>query len=207
MVILQRQEKDNVQVLLPSVVHIGTGDRERRLVKRLRSGDAGALQDFYAVYSGSMSSVCGRYITDRDDMKDVLQECLIRIAEKIADFEYRGPGSLRAWVTRIVINQSLKYLKTRQAHEFARLDYDLPEEPEETEPPLNDIPPEVIYRMIRELPAGYRTIFNLYVFEEKSHQEIAELLGIKPTTSASQLFKAKNLLARRIREYQRNNHE
>ena len=205
--ILQRQEKDNVQVLLPSVVHIGTGDRERRLVKRLRSGDAGALQDFYAVYSGSMSSVCGRYITDRDDMKDVLQECLIRIAEKIADFEYRGPGSLRAWVTRIVINQSLKYLKTRQAHEFARLDYDLPEEPEETEPPLNDIPPEVIYRMIRELPAGYRTIFNLYVFEEKSHQEIAELLGIKPTTSASQLFKAKNLLARRIREYQRNNHE
>ena len=205
--ILQRQEKDNVQVLLPSVVHIGTGDRERRLVKRLRSGDAGALQDFYALYSGSMSSVCGRYITDRDDMKDVLQECLIRIAEKIADFEYRGPGSLRAWVTRIVINQSLKYLKTRQAHEFARLDYDLPEEPEETEPPLNDIPPEVIYRMIRELPAGYRTIFNLYVFEEKSHQEIAELLGIKPTTSASQLFKAKNLLARRIREYQRNNHE
>ncbi len=205
--ILQRQEKDNVQVLLPSVVHIGTGDRERRLVKRMRSGDAGALQDFYALYSGSMSSVCGRYITDRDDMKDVLQECLIRIAEKIADFEYRGPGSLRAWVTRIVINQSLKYLKTRQAHEFARLDYDLPEEPEETEPPLNDIPPEVIYQMIRELPAGYRTIFNLYVFEEKSHQEIAELLGIKPTTSASQLFKAKNLLARRIREYQRNNHE
>ena len=199
--ILQRQEKDNVQVLLPSVVHIGTGDRERRLVKRLRSGDAGALQDFYAVYSGSMSSVCGRYITDRDDMKDVLQECLIRIAEKITDFEYRGPGSLWAWVTRIVINQSLKYLKTRQAHEFARLDYDLPEEPEETEPPLNDIPPEVIYRMIRELPAGYRTIFNLYVFEEKSHQEIAELLGIKPTTSASQLFKAKNLLARRIKEY------
>lgn len=199
--ILQRQEKDNVQVLHPSVVHIGIGDRERRLVKRLRSGDAGALQDFYALYSGSMSSVCGRYITDRDDMKDVLQECLIRIAEKIKDFEYRGPGSLRAWVTRIVINQSLKYLKARQAHEFARLDYDLPEEPEETEPPLNDIPPEVIYRMIRELPAGYRTIFNLYVFEEKSHQEIAELLGIKPMTSASQLFKAKNLLARRIREY------
>ena len=199
--ILQRQEKDNVQVLHPSVVHIGIGDRERRLVKRLRSGDAGALQDFYALYSGSMSSVCGRYITDRDDMKDVLQECLIRIAEKIKDFEYRGPGSLRAWVTRIVINQSLKYLKARQAHEFARLDYDLPEEPEETEPPLNDIPPEVIYQMIRELPAGYRTIFNLYVFEEKSHQEIAELLGIKPMTSASQLFKAKNLLARRIREY------
>lgn len=199
--ILQRQEKDNVQVLHPSVVHIGIGDRERKLVKRLRSGDAGALQDFYALYSGSMSSVCGRYITDRDDMKDVLQECLIRIAEKIKDFEYRGPGSLRAWVTRIVINQSLKYLKARQAHEFARLDYDLPEEPEETEPPLNDIPPEVIYRMIRELPAGYRTIFNLYVFEEKSHQEIAELLGIKPMTSASQLFKAKNLLARRIREY------
>lgn len=184
-------------------MYIGTADKEERLFKRLRGGESGALQDFYSLYSQYMASVCGRYITDRDDLKDVLQECLINIAGKVKDFEYRGSGSLKAWVTRIVVNQSLKFLKSRQAHEFARLDYDLSEDPEEAEPSLANIPPKVIYQFIRELPAGYRAIFNLYVFEEKSHREIAQLLGIKPATSASQLFKAKNLLARRIREYQK----
>lgn len=177
------------------------GDKEGRLARRLRNGEPAALRDFYTVYADYMSTVCGRYVTDRDDAKDVIQDCLVNIAAKVGDFEYRGPGSLQAWVTRIVVNQSLKYLKARKSHEFTRLDQDVPDEAEEDGPPLDDIPPEVIYRMIRELPDGYRTIFNLYVFEEKSHQEIAELLGIKPGTSASQLFKAKNMLARKIRDY------
>lgn len=154
-----------------------------------------------------MSTVCGRYIEDRDDLKDIVQDCLVSIASKVRSFEYRGSGSLQAWVTRIVINQSLKYLKSKNTHGITRLDFDLPEDTEENEPTLDGIPSEVIYRMIRELPAGYRVIFNLYVFEEKSHQEIAKLLGIKPGTSASQLFKAKNLLAKRIREYKERSHE
>lgn len=183
------------------------GDQERRLVRRLRNGDSCALRDFYALYADYMSTVCGRYIEDRDDLKDIVQDCLVSIASKVRSFEYRGSGSLQAWVTRIVINQSLKYLKSKNTHGITRLDFDLPEDTEENEPTLDGIPSEVIYRMIRELPAGYRVIFNLYVFEEKSHQEIAKLLGIKPGTSASQLFKAKNLLAKRIREYKERSHE
>lgn len=56
--------------------------------------------------------------------------------------------------------------------------------------------------MIRELKPGYRTIFNLYVFEEKSHKEIASILNIKESTSASQLHRAKAILADKIRKYQ-----
>ena len=55
--------------------------------------------------------------------------------------------------------------------------------------------------MIRRLPDGYRTIFNLYTFEDKSHREIAEILGIKENSSASQLHRAKALLAKWIKEY------
>ena len=75
------------------------------------------------------------------------------------------------------------------------------DEPEDEDPPVSNVPPDVLHRMICELPTGYRTVFNLYVFEDKSHKEIAELLGIKKDTSASQLSRAKNLLAKKIREY------
>ena len=69
------------------------------------------------------------------------------------------------------------------------------------DPDSMSVPPDVIYQMIRELPDGYRTIFNLYVIEEKSHREIAQLLGIKESSSASQLHRAKAMLAEKIREY------
>ena len=55
--------------------------------------------------------------------------------------------------------------------------------------------------MIRQLPEGYRTVLNLYVFEERSHKEIAVLLGIKESSSASQFHRAKNILAKKIKEY------
>ena len=69
-------------------------------------------------------------------------------------------------------------------------------------PDTGDLPAEVIQEMIRKLPIGYRTVFNLYVFENKSHKEIATLLHIKEATSASQFHRAKNLLAKQIKQYQ-----
>ena len=100
------------------------GDAEGRLVKRLRNGESGALRDFYALYADYMSTVCGRYVSDSDDLKDIVHDCLVNIAANVGKFEYRGSGSLQAWVTRIVVNQSLKYLKARKAHEFTYLDLD-----------------------------------------------------------------------------------
>lgn len=174
---------------------------EERLAQRLREGEVAALREFYARYAEYLTGICSRYITDRDDVKDVFQECMLKIATNIGRFEYRGNGSLRAWSTRIAVNQALKFLNARKRLEFSRLDYDIPDETEEEDPLVTDIPPELIHAMIRELPTGYRTVFNLFVFEEMSHREIASLLGIRPDTSASQLHKAKNLLAKKIKQY------
>jgi RNA polymerase sigma-70 factor (ECF subfamily) len=77
----------------------------------------------------------------------------------------------------------------------------VPDVPEEDDPPISDVPPDVIHSMVSQLPTGYRMVFNLYVFENKSHREIASLLGIKEKSSASQLSRAKNLLAKMIRQY------
>lgn len=182
-------------------MRIVTGDQEKYLTEQLRSGDGGAMREFYSLYGNHLAKICSRYIADSEDMKDVFQNSLVRIFSHINDFTYRGSGSLQAWATKVTVNESLKFLQERRRHELAMLNRDLPDEPETDDPSVRDIPPEVFHQMVRELPTGYRTVFNLYVFEEKSHQEIANLLGIKKDTSASQLSRAKKLLVQKIKEY------
>lgn len=179
--------------------------QEQSLIKRLRDGDKVAAREFYALYADYLAGICARYIADEEDQKDVFQDAFVHILTHINDFQYRGSGSLQAWATKVMVNTSLKFLRTQQRHEFVSLDSDLTDEPEEDDPPVSDIPPDVIQQMLSQLPAGYRTVFNLYVFEGKSHKEIAKLLDIKENSSASQLHRAKNLLAKMIQKYN-NNH-
>lgn len=179
-----------------------TGDREKQLVKLLRSGDNAAMKEFYSLYGGFLTAVCNRYIANNEDLKDVMQNVMISILTHINDFEYRGKGSLRAWASRITANESLHFLRAQKKDRFTELSQDLPEEADD--PPIDDIPPEVIQKFITELPPGYRTVFNLYVFQDYSHEEIAQQLGIKRDSSASQLHRAKNILAKKINEYRKN---
>lgn len=182
-----------------------SGNVEQRLVKRMQDGEKSAAREFYSHYADYLAGICSRYIGDEDDLKDVFQDALIHIFTHIGDFHYRGAGSLQAWVSKVMVNQSLKYLRTKQRHEFVQLDEVISEEVEDEEPPINDIPPNVIQQMLNCLPVGYRTVLNLYVFEGKSHREIAQMLGIKENSSASQLHRAKHQLAKMIKDYNDNN--
>lgn len=188
---------------MPKVIFIG--DEERRLVKRLQEGDKSAAREFYALYADTMAGVCSRYIADEEDLKDVFQNTLVRIFSHIADFKYCGTGSLEAWATKVVVNESLKFLRTKKQHEMLPMDDNVLDEVEEEFPSINEIPSDAIQEMLRRLPTGYRTVLNLYVFEGKSHQEIARLLGIKKDSSASQLHRARKLLAKMIRKFNDDN--
>lgn len=156
----------------------------------------------YDTYVRYLTAVCARYISDDDDLKDVLQEAFVRVYTAIGDFEYRGAGSLRGWLSRIAVNQALKHLRDDKMLRVP-LDGACDDLTDDT-PDTDDIPSEVIYEMIRQLPTGYRAVFNLYVIEDYSHREISQMLGISESTSASQLHRAKALLAARIREYRNN---
>ncbi len=173
------------------------------MVERLQDGERQAVSDFYALYADYLAGVCSRYVVDREDKKDVFQDALVNLLSHMSDFQYRGPGSLRAWATRTVVNTALRNLRSRHQHELLTLaDDDVANEPmADDEPPISDIPPDVIHQMVSSLPTGYRTVFNLYAVEHLSHQEIARLLGIKESTSASQLHHAKRLLAKMIEAY------
>lgn len=180
-------------------------DNEQELLKKILSGDIIAMKEFYNNYSGYLTTVCSRYISNADDVKDVLQESFIKIFKSIANFKYKGVGSLKAWSSRIVVNESLKFLKKNERLNIINSPlWDLPdisEEEEEEEADFEQIPASAILEMIRALPVGYRTVFNLHIFEEKSHKEIASILNITENTSASQLHRAKSFLAKQINEY------
>jgi RNA polymerase sigma-70 factor (ECF subfamily) len=177
-------------------------NRERKLIRQIVQGNRIAMKRFYDDYSGYLTAVCARYISNEEDIKDVLQESFLKIFKAIHTFEYKGEGSLRAWSTRIVVNESLRHLKAIDKMKLTSLpEDDIPDPAEVWDPDFDDIPTQVILEMIRTLPPGYRTVFNLYVFEEKSHKEIASMLRIAESSSASQLHRAKGILMKEIELY------
>ena len=167
-------------------MNIFGSNKELQILKRFGRGDASAMDMLYADYADYLTGVCCRYIGNEDDRKDVLQEAFIKIFTSIGHFSYRGEGSLKAWVTRIAVNEALQYL--RQQCRWSPIDSDAP------------LPTDRLVELIQQLPPGYRAVFNLFAIEGLSHKEIARQLGITPSTSASQYFKARAMLARMIKE-------
>lgn len=176
--------------------------QELRIAQGLRQRNKTAMRDFYALYAGRLTAVCSRYIQSDADVKDVLQEALIKVFMNAENFEYRAAGSLLAWGKRIVVNEALSFLRKSKTVPLL-FDENLPEVADDDDMPVDEVSPKVLQEMIRELPDGYRTVFNLYVFEDKSHKEIGNILGIKENSSASQLNRAKTILKKKIIEYKK----
>ncbi|GAE83662.1 RNA polymerase sigma factor [Bacteroides reticulotermitis] len=179
-------------------------ENEIELIKGCRAGMDSARKELYTLYSKKMLAVCYRYTGDMDAAHDVLHDGFIKI---FTNFTFRGESSLSTWVTRVMITQALDYLRRKKRFSLLVVN-------EEQLPDIPDvnasgggvgIAEEQLLAFVAELPDGCRTVFNLYVFEEKSHKEIAKLLHIKEHSSTSQLHRAKFLLARKIKEYR--NHE
>ncbi len=181
-----------------------TEEIERKLVVRARKGDHLAMKQIYDCYARYLTATCSRYLPGDEELRDVLQDSFVKIFSSLDKFDYRGEGSLKAWMRQVAVNEALKSLRKRKRQNTVQYQWDLPDrEAEEEEREVGGTPPPVLQRMIRELPDGYRAVLNLYAFEEKSHKEIAEMLGITESTSASQLHRARAVLAKKIKEYQR----
>ncbi len=175
-------------------------EEERQLRKAL-NGDDTAIGWIYRRHVRYMSALCSRYITDDEDIKDVLQESFLKIFSSLGCFKYRGTGSLRAWMAKITLNETLKFIRNNSRFCFTCIDGNGTDIADNVDMETEDISTETLHRFIRELPTGYRTVFNMHVIDDMSHKEIASLLGIKENTSASQLHKAKAMLAQRIKQY------
>ena len=171
---------------------------ERQLLEAVKGGDRRAMRRLYDRFAGYAMATATRYVADQDDVRDVVQDSFIKVFTTIGTFGYRGEGSLKAWVNRIVANRAIDHLKRRQRLTFVS---DVPDDSIDDSADVGPVPPEVLTHLIAQLPTGYRLVLNLFVFEQLSHKEIGRQLGIGENSSASQYNRAKSKLAVMIKNY------
>ncbi|WP_338874273.1 sigma-70 family RNA polymerase sigma factor [Spirosoma sp. SC4-14] len=164
---------------------------ESQLIAALKRGESRAHKVVYERFAGKMLAVCTRYCANRADAEEVMLDGFMRVFEKIDQF--REDGSFEGWIRRIMVTESLMFLrKTKQWRQEISID-ETTVEPDyewaDTAVNENDL-----LRIVNQLPDGYRTIFNLYAIEGYAHAEIAQMLGISEGTSKSQLSRARILL-------------
>lgn len=163
-----------------------------QIIQGCQKKDIQAQEQLYLRYAGKMFAVCLKYVPNRDEAQDYFQEGFLLVFDKIAQYEFKG--SFDGWLHRVFVNYLLQQF--RKKNYLNVVDENIPDE---VEVEIDEgIPPEFLFRIVQELPERYRLVFNLYVFEEYSHQEIADALGITVGTSKSNLSRAKLILKQKI---------
>ncbi|HNY23688.1 MAG TPA: sigma-70 family RNA polymerase sigma factor [Bacteroidales bacterium] len=167
--------------------------------------DTESWKELYERYAKRMLHVCMRYSPDKETAQDMMHDGFIQVFKSLDKFSDRGEGSVRAWMERIMINTCLQHIRKRDLlRESNTLTENLPITIDHSvDVAVERVPEEVLLRFLQELPVGYRTVFNLYVFEGLSHKDISKTLGIREKSSSSQFYRAKCLLAKQITEYER----
>jgi RNA polymerase sigma-70 factor (ECF subfamily) len=158
-----------------------------------------AQRQLYDHFAPSMLGVCFRYTKSINDAEDILQEGFIKVFKHLHQFKHEGePG---AWIRKIMVNTALNYLKKNRKYQYDLSFNDLPLHPVSTDDPSVIIQAKELADLIRQLPTGFQTIFNLHAVEGYSHVEIAAMLGITDGTSRSQYARARALLIKWIEKF------
>jgi RNA polymerase sigma-70 factor (ECF subfamily) len=166
-----------------------------QLIAECRKEKPRAQKKLYDRFSGKMFAVCMRYTKNRVDAEDVFQEGFVKVFQNIN--QLKNSELLEAWMKRIFVHTALRFLDKRKLLVYPELVENYEHDLKYHFSPCdhNDM-----LCMISELPDGFRTVFNLYVIDGYSHQEIAQTLGIKESTSRSQLGRARQLLQQKLLE-------
>ncbi len=163
-----------------------------QLLQDCIAGNNNAQKEFYERYADKMFRVCYRYVKTEMDAEDLVVNGFLKVFANLNKMEFRGERSLEAWIKRIMVNESLMFL--RKNNRFQMMSDSTAAHIEDNSNIIGDISAEEIYALILSLPDGYRTVFNLYVIEGFNHKEIAQKLNISENTSKSQLCKGRALL-------------
>ncbi len=164
-------------------------------MKKAKANDRSAQKAIFEQFSPKMLSVCRQYIKDVQFAEDVMISGFVKVFSKLETF--RGQGSFEGWIRKIMVRESISYLRKRQ---FVVYDDEVVEQVElEVGDSSSMWDVEHIQSLVDTLPEGYKTVFLLYAVEGYKHHEIAELLDISEGTSKSQLFKARQTLQENLR--------
>lgn len=179
-------------------------DQLKRIIQECSKGSRVAQEKLFKLFYGKMLGICLRYTRDQDQAQEVVQIGFIKVFDKLGEFDFKG--SFEGWMRRIMVNASIDAIRKRNRGPISTDEdyhFDKPNEDEATadgDEALTKLKAEHAMRAIQQLSPAYKTVFNLYVIENYSHKEIAEILTISEGTSKSNLAKAKQ----NLREYLKN---
>lgn len=168
------------------------------IIEGCRANKRVAQEQLYKMYFGKMLSVCLRYFKDRDTAQEVLQEGFIKVFDKLQSYD--NTGSFDGWIRRIVANTAIDTIrKSKRDHLYVENDWQLGETNDDFSEgqelsQLLELKSEIAMKAIQSLSPAYKMVFNLFVFENYSHKEIAAELDISEGTSKSNFAKAKQNL-------------
>lgn len=163
-----------------------------RLLKDCLKEKPSAQRELYEHFAGPMLGVCYRYTKSMADAEDVLQEGFVKVFKNLS--QYKSEGELGGWIRRIMVTTAINYLKRNSRYQSDLIFADEHLHPVSNENPIVQLEAKELAEMIRQLPTGYQTIFNLYAIEGYSHIEIGTILGIHEGTSRSQYARGRALL-------------
>jgi RNA polymerase sigma-70 factor (ECF subfamily) len=171
-------------------------EQPTKLIQGCIAGERAFQTKLYDHFAPKMLGLCLRYAKNREEAEEILHEGFLRVFTYIDKF--KGTGSFEGWIRKIMVNCALsRYRNKSQQHHVTRLDsveYDLQSETDI----VSNLDAKELISLIQSLPAGYRIVFNLFVFEGYKHREIAEALGITVGTSKSNLSDARAFLQKAL---------
>lgn len=176
---------------------------EMQLVEGCKNKSRASQQEVFQKLYGKLFGMCMRYADDDDEAKDILQNGFIKMFGSIDN--YKGDGSFEGWVKRIVINTAIDNYRRKKTKpvvvdsELTDRLGDVTEYEEDDESIYSQIPIKMVLDAVQQLSPAYQTVFNLYVLEGYSHNEISEMLEISVGTSKSNLSKARQNLRRMLK--------
>ena len=172
-----------------------------QLITKCKKNDAQAQSQIYKLFSSPLFSLCLKYSKNYAEAQDNLQDSFVTIFKKIEQFS--GKGSLEGWMKRITINTALQRYRSVGVFDIVNEDQieDVAVEIYE-----EDISLDFLLSIIQQLPDRYRMVFNLYVLDDYSHQEIADMMDISTGTSKSNLARARRILKEKIENYKAQDH-
>lgn len=170
---------------------------EQKLIRLCIKGNREAQKALYDRLSPRMFPVCIRYVSDRAVAEDLMQDGFVTLFSRLDS--YKGDGSFEGWARKIFVNTALMYLRKKDALKMSDDIDNAKNMVSEYSTQVQDVGYRELMTLITSLPAGFRTVFNLYVLEGYSHKEIADMLGITEVTSRTQLSRARTWLQSRIK--------
>lgn len=177
-------------------------DRLREIIEGCKREEKSAQKQLFNSFYSKMLGICLRYTKDKDRAQEVVQEGFIKIFDKLDEFDFKG--SFEGWMRRIMVNASIDAIRKKKRtafstdEEFLFENNSLYEEEDPLEEMLIKLKAEEALKAVQNLSPAYQTVFNLYVIENYSHAEIAEILNISEGTSKSNLAKAKQNLRKML---------